>query len=475
MEDICNGYDNTVYDSPGEAVRKQASNLHNNISEIFNYNDNINIIIESLSIKELTPIFSAFSSHKTFMSQSTNMKGFASRYYYRGFIRSIDIFGVPYSSEETCVICVQLLTGDFSKVIAQSEVTVTSDEYAKVINIMLDKDIYLDGDFYISVQNISENGYFRIEDRSSTYSTKTTEYYNKYLQSTSMTWVNTVSDYDMDIVLYEAKYSPKNYIKNIIYIGNQHGCNYNNIQTAIDSIVDDNKNNHYILYIMPGTYSAFSMVYNSDRSIRRTTPRYISIIGIDVSNTIIFDNRGNYDYPPAEIWTNGVIKNLSFMNKTDSEHHTQVQNRSMGYAVHSDFGTCQTRFENCIFYSNAGPGIGIGTWRDELIEFYNCRFIADGDGTFGDMGHGAFFCHTSTQNNATNQKLIGRDCISIADKEPFGARLAIISGYTGGTYQYELQNFGSFGKSGASVSLTDDYETLLSPYCFNNTPSILNK
>lgn len=128
---------------------------------------------------------------------------------------------------------------------------------------------------------------------------------------------------------------------------------------------------------------------------------------------------------------------------TDAEHHTQVQNRDMAYAAHRDFGTCQTRFENCEFWSNAGPAIGIGTWKDEKIEFYNCRFTCECDGAFGSKGHGAFFCHTSTQNNAANQKVIVHNYIAIALHETNGSRLAIIAGYTGGSYDYELQNFGS--------------------------------
>lgn len=475
LVDIRIGADGTRYTSAGRAVRTQIRSLSEKITSDKHKND---MIVSGLARTEHIPVFASFPSHHTTMSTSEGFKGFASRYSYTGYVSEIDVYGIFYATVDTCTARIQLLNSDFTEVFAQTEITVNSNSYAQIARAIFDRDVYLNGDFYVSVTAISENGYFRIEDLTSEHTAANAEHPNKFLSSNSSSWSNVVGNYqyDMDVILYSNAYAPIYHIDNIIYIGSQSGCQYPDIQTALDSVTDDSADKPYIFYIMPGTYPAFTMLYtNSTRSVRRVSARFISLIGIDTSRTIIYDNRGNYDYPPGEIWTNGIIKNLSFVNQTDAEHHTQVQNRDMAYAVHSDFGTCQTRFENCEFWSNAGPAIGIGTWNDEKIEFYNCRFTCECDGAFGSKGHGAFFCHTSTRDNATNQRLIVHNCIAIAPHETNGSRLAIISGYTGGSYDYELQNFGSFGNNGPAASLTDDYEQLLSPYCFNNTPSVLNR
>lgn len=115
----------------------------------------------------------------------------------------------------------------------------------------------------------------------------------------------------MNIILYSNTYFPTYQFDNIIYIGSQSGCQYTDIQTDLDRVTDDSVDKPYIFYIIPGTYPAFTMLYtNSTRLVRRVSARFISLIGIDASHTIIYDNRGNYDYPPGEIWTNGIIKNF---------------------------------------------------------------------------------------------------------------------------------------------------------------------
>lgn len=265
----------------------------------------------------------------------------------------------------------------------------------------------------------------------------------------------------------------------IKYIGDDENCDYATVQDALSDITDDSENKPYIFYIMPGMYASFTMKYtdNTRETARIGGARWISLIGLDVTNTLFFDNRGNYEFSPCEIFTNGVIENITFIDKADVTHFDPYQDRNYAYAVHVDFGKCDVRFNNCKFYSNAGPAVGIGTYKDQLIEFYNCRFESNADGTFGSSGLGAFFCHAMTsgsaQSDRTNQRLIIHDSIAVATESLVGSRFAVISGYEG-TYSYELQNFGSIGKNGAAVSLTIPDNDMFSDTCFNNVPASLN-
>ena len=127
-------------------------------------------------------------------------------------------------------------------------------------------------------------------------------------------------------------------------------------------------------------------------------------------------------------------------------------------------------------YSNAGPAIGIGTWENENLEFYNCRFVSDCDGTFGSTGQGAFFAHVATTTTSTpNQNLLVQDSIAIANLQNHGGKLTVVDQSYQGTWNYEFRNVGFFGQNGADVSLVDNTETsILSRFNFNNVPAVLN-
>ena len=346
------------------------------------------------------------------------------------------------------------------------------------VEIILDSPLYIDGDVYIAVQALGENDYFRTAQGTSSETTADASHSNKYMAAGSTAWANT-SGYDVDVVFYAAKIeSDVKRPKNIVVVGKCEGCDYDEVQDALEAIVDDSESNPYTIFVLPGQYIPFTMAYrNNTREVRRLAPRWVSVIGTDTNNCVFFDNRGNYVYSPSEVWTNGTIRNLSFIDKTDDDHHTQEAGRSFAYAVHSDWGTCKTRFENCYMYSNAGPAIGLGTWADEKLEFYNCRFESDCDGTYGSTGQGAFFAHVATTTTSTpNQNLILHDCLSVANRQNHGGKLTVIDQSYQGTWNYEFQNVGFFGQNGADVSLVDNETTsILSRFNFNNVPSVLNK
>lgn len=432
--------------------------------------ESINKIKEKFVKNEII-VFSAYDT-PTNPSASNTFMGFATPYEYHGVITSVVVNGGYRAGE----ILLEILAENFTTVIASTTKTVTTHNGTE--RFSFDKEIYLDGIYYFSVRAI-DAARFAIENATTPNSKRSTATPNKYMLSSAQgTWTPNTTGYDIDIKLYNVDYEmPSQRLKNVIYVGSTNDCQFDNVQSAINSITDDSETNPYIIYVKTGTYEPFTMVYTDNtRTTRYGRARWISVIGLGCMNDVIFfDNRGNYKFSPCEIYTNGVIKNITFIDKTDSENHTQENGRTFAYAVHSDFGTCKVRFENCYMYSNAGPAVGVGTWEDETIEFYNCRFESDCDGTFGDVGQGAFFCHTATDgNDRKNQALRIHHCIAIAPLQANGARLAVIPGYDGGTYSYELQNFGSFGMNGARVSLTAPDNDLLSPYCFNNTPTNLN-
>lgn len=454
-------------------VRSLKADIDENAADI----DLIRTELTDLSTSDYKKVMSAYEGqiHGT---GSTTFRGFATRYSYTGSIKKFTVYA-RFDGDDEVTVTAQIRSGDFSEVIAEKEITVAGSNKNQRLNVELDSDILLNGNFYVVV--FADTGLVCStpnESSSECTATGTGTTQNKYCMSASETlnWESCNTTYCLDVTLYRSGLMPADKVSHIIYIGNNPGCNYTNVQDALSDINDDTADNPYIFYIMPGTYETFTMYYtdNTRETIRSSVPRWISLIGLDVNNTIFFDNKGNYKYSPCEIFTNGVVENLTFIDRTDAEHHTQEIGRTFAYACHVDFGTCNVRFSNCKFYSNAGAAIGIGTWKDQLIEFYNCRFESDVDGTYGAGGHGAFFCHTATNAGArTNQRLRVHDCLAYATAQLNGSRLAVIAG-SEGTYSYELQNFGSIGNLGPAVSLQAPDHDLLSKTCFNNVPNELN-
>jgi len=456
--------------------QKDAKDVKTNVADIANTNDeleafkaSVNNTFDDIAEQTLRDVFQSFDTHIS-SSSSTTFRAFATRYSYVGTVKKVSVNAKYFSSSTTMNVDVILFDGDFQNVLASKSVTVTPSSSVQWIEAEFDEEITLNGNFYVCVKTGVGNSATTPNDSSTRCTaTSTGATTNKYLLSSDSgeNWQPCGTTYCLDVILYGVGYVLTAKPETILYVGNQDGCDFETIQDAIDSILDDSAEKPYIIIIMPGTYERFKLggLQNA---------RYISLFGYDETKTIVFDNLGNYDYPPAEIRTYGTIQGISFINKTDAQHHTQAQGRTTAYAVHSDFGTCEVKFINCYFYSNAGAAVGLGTHQDTSYSFENCTFISENDGTYGATGHGALFCHTEAANNITNQNLVVRNSIAKATGQVYGSRLAVIGEYTGGSYNYELQNFGSFGNAGAAVSLTDPDGTLLSDYNFNNVPNELN-
>ena len=404
---------------------------------------------------------------------STTFRAFATRYSFTGEVDKVSVYARCSGASATINVEIAIWDGSFTSVLASKTVAVQSNSAMQWVDAVFDSPVQLSGNFYVSIKAATGNVASTPNETTSNCtampsgSTDT----NKYIPSSESTdiWSYCGNNYCLDVILYRNGRELKHNIPTIIYVGNQNGCDYTTIQDAIDSIKDDSPSKPYTIVILPGNYERFKL-----RGATYQTPRWISLFGYDSNTTIVFDNLGDYSYPPAEIQTNGTIQGISFINMTDEEHHTQTQGRTFAYAVHVDFGSCKVKFINCKFVSNAGAAVGIGTCKDCDFTFENCTFISECDGTFGDVGHGGLFVHTGLADNQTNQGLTVRNSISYAPHQQYGARFAVISGYTGGTYNYNFQNFGAFGNNGADVSLQDPNNNLLGEYNFNNLPLLLN-
>lgn len=211
----------------------------------------------------------------------------------------------------------------------------------------------------------------------------------------------------------------------IIHIGDFQGANYEEVQDALNTIDDDTPSNPYTFIIHPkGTaYAPFTMIRKSFEVAYPWTdvvPRNISIIGLDKEHCLFHSDKGDYNFPAAELLTNGIIKNLRF--KLSHENYT-AGNKSGGYAAHID---CATKddvgyrmvIEDCDFESSTGPGVGISTHSNGHLFFRRCNFLnianpgySPVEGYTNMANHGAVLMHTSVYQTAVNQEFTLEDCI----------------------------------------------------------------
>jgi hypothetical protein len=298
-----------------------------------------------------------------------------------------------------------------------------------------------------------------------------------YFDTARANYGNTLLAYS-DFRLSNEVYAPPT----TVFVGSYDWCDYANVQQALYGITDDSASKPYIIHVCPGTYPRFTMKYTAP-NVRAESARYISIIGENPDTTIFFDNKGSYMTSPCDIFTNGIVENITFSVITDEEHCTPdtLNVQTSGYAMHTDFGEYRTQFINCIFRCNIGPGVGAGLFEDSLLQFDNCRFESLCDGSFGEhaqTGQGAIFVHTfSESSKAVNQILRINNSIAVAPYQNNGARFAVIGSshsQYGSEYSFEFQNFGAFGQNGAQISMTDPDSDLLGTNNFNNLPSVLN-
>lgn len=201
---------------------------------------------------------------------------------------------------------------------------------------------------------------------------------------------------------------------------------YETIQDAIENIADDSINKPYTLFLLPSTtpYTRFSMIRKLNESYKWSDIqlRYISIIGLNKNDCVIESDTGKYDSPPAEILTNGIIKNITF--KMTKESHLDTPKKG-GYSVHIDCRTLDDDgynmvFEDCNFFSDTGPAVGIGMHTNANLTFINCYFESTSlasyipnENYFNFTTYGCVFVHSSKLSDASDQKLTFRNCVGV--------------------------------------------------------------
>ena len=259
--------------------------------------------------------------------------------------------------------------------------------------------------------------------------------------------------------------------KQYILVGNSEYCNFSNIQDAIDSITDDSPRKQYVIYLERGTYSKFNMITSPERA------RYISLIGLSGNNydTVVFDDKGNYNNPPATILTNGSIKNISFVNRTSSDKkETGIQ--TYAFAVHDGAnndgsGSTNLLFENCYFYSNAGASYGCGLKENDVRKFINCKFETDNNaGCNTGLWQGAFYVHTNATKETNGQKLIMENCLLVCNSNIYAGSLQERTEYSSPLH-FESRNCLYVGSDGANMYVQ---ETIIPTLSFGNMPEALN-
>jgi hypothetical protein len=122
----------------------------------------------------------------------------------------------------------------------------------------------------------------------------------------------------------------------------------------------------------------------------------VTIIGIDKENVVLWNDNTQKGYYPLDA-KKGTYKNLTFKSIYNEENRGEI---SWEYAVHIDSVDTSNdtkqrviRFENCSFYSECAPAVGMGHSANMTIEFVNCDFETKlTDLENGDLG-GAFYIH----------------------------------------------------------------------------------
>lgn len=268
----------------------------------------------------------------------------------------------------------------------------------------------------------------------------------------------------------------------IITVG--ENMDYDEIQYAIESVQNDFAT--IIVYPRARPYSRFSLM----RSLNKNYPwsgistvRNISIIGIDKSKCIIQDDSGDYNTPPAEIATNGIIKNLTFIATHDSSDDTQTTG---SYAVHvdnrpADENGMKLEFDNCDFISYNTAAVGLGIYKNQTVSFNNCNFISITDINYQPNNEydnvymcsiGAFFMHTTMGYAGGNMGVNFKNCFLRHDGGDYAMRCADADSEQ--TCMLGAINNTLYTANGSTKYYTTNHPMLQQPYNHGNNTDALN-
>ena len=141
------------------------------------------------------------------------------------------------------------------------------------------------------------------------------------------------------------------------------------------------------------------------------------IMGEGADNCIIYNESGMYRNAPLTVSGNVFMENVGLYMYANDNFVPDIssQDTFAGYALHIDGdsrninGFNYATFINCKFYSTAFPAVGLGTHQRQTIKFNNCEFIRNctNDNYKYDNWKGAFIGHP---DNGSEQNLIFKDC-----------------------------------------------------------------
>ena len=388
-------------------------------------------------------------------------KGLATRYPVEGDIKKVRAYCYLIGDTSSIDVICEIKKGDFSATLGSKTITAIPQNNGQYFDFVFDTPISTsEENVYICIYSTAASAKLGSSTDSFDTCTATETYKNRYMDFDSGSWftVNNISNYCLYVWVYRPAYKEKS--GGIIFVGQDESCDYSTIQEAIDGC-NDSASNPVVIFIKNGMYDPISFT-DSGRGLR-----HISLIGESRDNVIIYGDKGKYELPTAEIRTVGAIKNITFIQKTSAETYEPGGQYNYCYAMHDDYDGSNVEFDNCSFISNAGPAVGLGTRANLLKAFRNCYFESNGDGTFGNITLGAFYCH-SFWANAENQGLIIENCVAINRYGDNGIRLDKLTGYTA-TFNAHVRNSWSFGRNGASALNTFDLTD-----SFGNNVSALN-
>ena len=215
-----------------------------------------------------------------------------------------------------------------------------------------------------------------------------------------------------------------------------------------------------------GVFPRFSM-RSSVTGISRM--RYISILGTNKYTSKIKDDTGHYVTGSCDIWNKGIIENLTI----EVSHENDIsESHRKAYALHFDFGQCDTEVRNCILISHQAPAVGVGLYQDTTIKFKDCDLYNLCPSDYGTLvNYGAIFCHSQNAVNVSNQNVELENCKVISLNSDKAAWFSKIG--TGGEMIVESINTMYYShKEGIGSKVVNN--ATLSPYSYGNNASNLN-
>lgn len=176
----------------------------------------------------------------------------------------------------------------------------------------------------------------------------------------------------------------------ILYVGSKQ--KYETIQSAVDAAYNGDT-----ILVYPGVYQEQVNALGKE----------VHIIGMNKNSCILIDSSANYYTPP--LWMNiGSIENMTVIeDAADPDPNTPEGYLNWAYCIHVDGSTTaigkQMRISNCILKNANRACLGMGTFANYSIVVENCD-IYSGKHADNQPDRGAIYCHNS-MDVAENQRV----------------------------------------------------------------------